>query len=66
MPFVHLGIQYLLYKLTAFLCGAVGAEWLCKLVDGLGNAFGLVLGMTGSCAVLLVVSVLSFAVAVSP
>lgn len=65
-PFLQLGIQYLLYKLTAFLAGAVGAPGLGKLIDGLGGAFGLVLGMTGSCAVLLLVSVLSSVAAVVP
>ncbi len=65
-PFLQLGIQYLLYKLTAFLAAAVGAPGLCKLIDGLGGAFGLVLGMTGSCAVLLLVSVLSSVAAVVP
>ena len=58
-PFLQLGIQYLLYKLTAFLAAAVGTPGLCKLIDGLGGAFGLVLGMTGSCAILLLVSILS-------
>ena len=65
-PFLQLGIQYLLYKLTAFLAAAVGAPGLCKLIDGLGGAFGLVLGMTGSCAVLLLVSILSSVAAVVP
>ena len=65
-PFLQLGIQYLLYKLTAFLAGAVGAPGLCKLIDGLGGAFGLVLGMTGACALLLLVSVLSSVAAVVP
>ena len=65
-PFLQLGVQYLLYKLTAYLASAVGAPGLCKLIDGLGGAFGLVLGMTGSCAVLLLVSVLSSVAAVVP
>lgn len=65
-PFLQLGIQYLLYKLTAFLSTIVGAPGLCKLIDGLGSAFGLVLGMTGSCALLLLISILSFAAAVIP
>lgn len=65
-PFLQLGIQYLLYKLSAFLAAAVGAPELCKLIDGLGGAFGLVLGMTGSCALLLLVSVLSSVAAVTP
>ena len=65
-PFLQLGVQYLLYKLTAFLAGAVGAPGLCKLIDGLGGAFGLILGMTGSCALLLLVSVLATVGAVTP
>lgn len=65
-PFLQLGIQYLLYKLTAVLAAAVGAPSLCKLIDGLGGAFGLVLGMTGSCALLLLISVLASVAAVVP
>ncbi len=64
-PFLQLGVQYLLYKLTAFLAAAVGSPSLCKLIDGLGGAFGLVLGMTGSCALLLLISVLSSVAAVA-
>ena len=66
LPFLHLGIQYLLYKLTAFLASAMGVPKLCKLIDGLGGAFGLLLGMTGSCALLLLISVLSSVAAVVP
>lgn len=65
-PFLQLGVQYLLYKLTAFLAATVGAPSLCKLIDGLGGAFGLVLGMTGSCAFLFLISVLSSVAAVTP
>ena len=65
-PFLQLGVQYLLYKLTAYLASAVGAPALCKLIDGLAGAFGLVLGMTGACALLLLVSVLSSVAAVVP
>lgn len=65
-PFLHLGIQYLLYKAAAFLAAAVGAPNLCRLIDGLGGAFGLILGMTGSCAFLLLISVLSSVAAVTP
>lgn len=65
-PFLQLGVQYLLYKLTAFLAGTVGPPSLCKLIDGLAGAFGLVLGMAGSCALLLLISVLSSVAAVVP
>ena len=65
-PFLQLGVQYLLYKLTAFLAATVGAPGLCKLIDGLGGAFGLILGMTGSCALLLLISILASVGAVMP
>lgn len=64
-PFLQLGVQYLLYKLTAFLAAVVGAPSLCRLINGLGGAFGLVLGMTGACALLLLISVLSSVAAVA-
>ena len=65
-PFLQLGVQYLLYKLTAYLASVVGAPGLCKLIDGLGGAFGLILGMTGGCALLLLISVLASVGAVMP
>ena len=65
-PFVTMAVQYLLYKLAAFLAGAVGPPELRDLIDGLAGAFGLVLGMTGACALLLLVSVLSSVAAVTP
>ncbi|MFR3922765.1 MAG: hypothetical protein ACLTYN_13220 [Dysosmobacter welbionis] len=43
-----------------------GAPGLCKLIDGLGGAFGLILGMTGGCALLLLISVLASVGAVMP
>jgi len=52
--------------LAAFLSSAVGAPSLCKLIDGFGGAFGLVLGMTGACALLLLVSVLASVAVVAP
>lgn len=63
-PFLQLSVQYLLYKLTAFLSSVIGVPDLCKLINGLGGAFGLVLGMTGSCALLLLISILSSVAAV--
>lgn len=65
-PFLQLGVQYLLYKLVALLASTVGAPQLCKLISGLAGAFGLVLGMTGACALLLLISVLASVGAVTP
>ena len=65
-PFLQLGIQYVLYKLTACCSMFVGQAGLYKLIQGLGGAFGLVLGMTGSSALLLLISVFSCIAAVLP
>ena len=65
-PFLQLGVQYLLYKCTAFLSGVIGTAEIRRMIDGLGSAFGLVLGMTGVCALLLLVSVLASVAAVIP
>lgn len=59
VPFLKLAIQYLLYKITAFLAGTLGSQGLVNLIDDLGGAFGLILGMTGACAMLLLISTIS-------
>lgn len=59
LPFLRLGVQYLLYKLTAFFGSTVSTEPLVNLIDALGSAFGLVLGMVGTGALLLLISMAS-------
>ena len=58
-PLLELSVHYLAYKLTAALCAAVGDGPVCALVDRLGSAFGLVLGMTGACCLLLLIALVS-------
>ena len=58
-PFLQLGIHYLSYKASAAVGATVADGGTAKLIDGIGDAFGLVLGMTGACAVLLLVSIVS-------
>ena len=64
-PFLQLAVQYLLYKLVGLCAGVVGSPALSKLVSGLGGAFGLVLGMTGAAALVLLVSLVSAVSAVT-
>ena len=64
-PFLQLGIQYLLYQLTRFLASVIGSPELCAVIKGLGGAFGLILGMVGSCALVLLISILASAAAVT-
>lgn len=56
-PFVQIGLQYLTYKVAAFLADVVDQTGLSALMNEIGSAFGLILGMTGACAVLLLLSV---------
>lgn len=59
IPFLQLGIHYLTYKLAAALAATVAESRISGLIDGIGGAFGLILGMTGSCALLLLISMVS-------
>ncbi|MCD8375636.1 MAG: stage III sporulation protein AE [Oscillospiraceae bacterium] len=59
LPFVRLGAYYLIYKLTAALAAAVAPPRIAGLIDSIGKAFALVLGMVGSCALLLLVSMVA-------
>ena len=65
VPFLQLGLHYLAYKGVAVVTGIAADMRLCKLIDEVGSAFGLVLGMTGSCALILLVSLVSAITAVS-
>ena len=64
-PFLHLAVQYLIYKGSAALCATVAQPELARLIDAIGSAFGLVLGMTGAAALILLVSVVSAILAVT-
>lgn len=59
VPFLQLGIHYLTYKMVAALSATVANSKIAGLIDGISGAFGLVLGMTGACALLLLVSMVS-------
>lgn len=63
-PFLHLGLHYLVYKAAAALCALIAQPRLSGLIDALGGAFGMVLGMTGAGALVLLVSVASALTAV--
>lgn len=64
-PFLNIGIHYLAYKLAAALSAAVGSGRVCALIDSISGAFGMILGMTGACALLLLVSLASSVMAVT-
>lgn len=58
-PFLHLGVQYLLYQCAALVSSAAGPDKLGRLISRLGDAFALVLAMTASSAAVLLISLVS-------
>jgi stage III sporulation protein AE len=59
-PFLRIGIQYLLLKATAAVCGLFGTKSITALVQDFTTAMGLLLAMTGSSCLLLLISAVCF------
>lgn len=59
-PFLKIGVQYLILKLTAALCALFGAKRLTELIGDFSTAMGLLLAMTGSECLLLLISTVCF------
>lgn len=55
LPFVRMGVQFLAFKITAALSGVLGSR-LCGLLDAVSEAMGFVLAMTGSAALMSLLS----------
>lgn len=55
-PFVKIGLQYLVLKLTAAVCGVFGVKQATELVSDFSAAMGILLGMTGAVSFLLLIS----------
>ena len=58
-PFLQLLMQFLVFKLCAAVCYPFGSSNLIKLIDNIGDAFSLVLGMLGTCTFVILVSITS-------
>lgn len=65
MPLLRMAVHYLMYKLVGAISSTVSTGALGTLVDQLSSAFGLMMGMTGACCLLLLVSLVSSVTAVS-
>lgn len=59
-PFIQMGTQYLLLKLTGAFCGTFGAKEPSRLIDQFSGAMGLLLGMTATMCMLLLISTVCF------
>ena len=58
-PFLQLLAQVLIYKLCAAICSPFSTRPIIKLIENIGDAFSLVLGMLGTCAFVILVSITS-------
>ena len=58
-PFLKIGVQYLLLKVTGAVCGVFGGNEV-TLVQDFSGALGLLLGMTGACTLLYMISMICF------
>lgn len=59
-PFLRIGVQYLLLKLTAAVCGVFGSKRTTELIQDFSAAMGLLLAMTGTVCLLLLISTVCF------
>lgn len=59
-PFVQIGIQYILLKLTGIICSAFHADALADVIGDFTTALGFVLGMIVTICILLLISTVCF------
>lgn len=59
-PFLRIGVQYLLLKLTTAVCSAMGTRQVCGLLKDFTGAMGILLAMTGAVGLMLLISTVSF------
>ena len=59
-PFLTIGIQYIMLKVTAALCEGFQLKRPTELVKNFSSALGLLLGMAGTVTILLMISTVCF------
>lgn len=59
-PFLRIGVQYLLLKITGTGCSIFGSDGLCGLMEDFTTVMGLVLAMTGAVCLMLLISTVCF------
>ena len=64
-PFIHIGIHYLMLKLTSAVCSVFGGKQLSGLMKDFSTAMGYTLALTGTVCFLLFVSIVCFMKGVS-
>lgn len=59
-PFVQIGVQYLLLKITSAICGVFGSKGTVSLISDFSTAMGMLLAMTSAVSLLLLISTVCF------
>ncbi|MBE6948882.1 MAG: stage III sporulation protein AE [Ruminococcaceae bacterium] len=59
VPFMRLGINYLIFKGAAAIAEPFGEGKISKVISSAGTALGMMLGLCGSIAVMLYISIIS-------
>lgn len=59
-PFLQIGLQYILLKLTGGICELFGSKQLSGTVSDISTAMGLLLAMTGTQCLMLIISMVCF------
>lgn len=59
-PFLRIGTQYLVLKLTAAICAMFGSKALVELIGDFSTAMGMLLAMTGAMCLLQLISTVCF------
>lgn len=59
-PFLQIGVQYLLLKLSGAVCNMFGYKPAVKLIEDFSTGMGFVLAMTGTVCMLLLISLVCF------
>ena len=59
-PFIKIGIQYLMLKLTAAFCQMAGSKQTVGVLQDFASAMGLILAMVGTVCLLLLISTVCF------
>ena len=60
LPFLRVGVQYLLLKFTAAVCSIFAPKSITELIGDFSTAMGLLLAMTGSVCLLQLISTVCF------
>lgn len=60
LPFLKIGVHYLLMKATSALCAILGSKALTELMEDFCTAMGLLLGMTGTMCALSIIGTVCF------